>query len=547
MKITPQILRRTFLVTVPVLVVAGIYFWAFGRAMLANARPRVGTDEEVVRVGHIFLDQVPAFQAMASAYERLCRERGENVRIVQVPVPQAAYASWFTTQLAGGTMPELVALNVGSSTERLARHFEPLSDAMLEPNPYNAGTGLEGRPWRDTFPDGLPTSYNPTLLEYYAVPMTNTTTRLVINLALYREICGAAPLPRTYDEFIAVCRKAREFSARTGRALTPIASSLYHAPVLLRLLTRSQTRQLAAHVNRVRNLRYTDAEQRLAYLEGGYTLRTPAVLDLLAMTGEVAGYMTPGFFQLRREDASFRFFQGQALMLVSFSNEVRMIAGLVSFPTAAFRVPVPTPNTPRYGRHVPGRMEDKSYTSNFSLALTRDSPARARALDFLRFAGSLRGNQIFCEHAGWVPAVESVRTPPELAPFLPDASGGFQLGFDLSGYDINQAGDAHRVVSTNIHLLTDAVAGPEKFIREAGDAYTTAVRNDARRELADTWETVRRDDAMIALLDRLAGSGAPEAAADSAKRDRLWEASLEQEATARLLRRALARKENSAR
>ena len=523
-----------------VIVVAGIGVGPL-RWHSSQMAPKSARAPEVVRVAHIFLDQVEAFQTVAAAYEEVCRQRGENVQVKQVPVPQGVYAGWFTTQLVGGTMPELVALNVGSSTERLARYFEPLTEAMLATNPYNAGTVLEGVPWRDTFPDGLPTSYNPTLLEYYAVPMTNTTTRMVINVRLFHEICGDAPLPRTYDEFIELCRKTRAFAANTHRDLTPIAGSLYHAPVLFRFLTRSQTQQLAGQLNRVRNLRYTDAEQRLAFLEGEYSLRTPAVLDLLALTAEVAGQMTPGFFQLRREDAVFHFVQGQTLMLISFSNETQLVSRLAPFPTAAFRVPVPTAETPRYGRHVPGRMEDKSYTSNFSLALTRDSPAKARALDFLRFAGSLRGNQIFCDHSGWVPSVAHVKTSEELAPFLPDATGGYQLGFDLTSYDIVQAGEASRVFGTNIHLLTDPVDGPERFIREAGEAYRQAVRRDSRREFTDTWETVRRDDAMIAVLDRLANSDLPDAAADAAKRDRLWEASLEQEATARQLRRALTR------
>src|SRR5204863_8058200 len=102
--------------------------------------------------------------------------------------------------------------------------------------------------------------------------------------------------------------------------------------------------------------------------------------------------------------------------------------------------------------HVPGRMEDRSYTSNFSLALTRGSPAQSRALDFLKFVGSRGGNQIFCDRSGWVPSVAGVRTKPELDIFLPDNSGGFLFGFDLSCYELIQAGDASRVFCTQVHL-----------------------------------------------------------------------------------------------
>ncbi len=532
---------RTVLVAFPLVILALVYAWSF-RRLLPEGAPANGIEPEILRVGHIFIYQKEAFEEMADAYEEMCRQRGENVRIEQIVVPQGIYRSWFITQLVGKTAPDLVAINVGSSTERLARFFEPLSDVMAEPSPYNQGTELEGVPWYSTFPDGLPTSYNMTLLEYYTVPMTNTTTRMLVNLPLYRKIRGDTPLPRTYDEFLELCQATRDYSKKHGLNLVPIAGSQYHAPVVFRFMTRSLTQQLARKLNLSRTMRFTDAEERASYLDGDWSLESPEVYDLLQMTGEIGRQMTPGFLQLQREDGSFYFAQGQSLMLISFSNEAVVIPELTGFETAAFRVPVPTPETPHYGRHVLGRMEDKSYTSNFSIALTRDSKQKARAIDFLQFAGSIQGNQIFCDYSGWVPSVAKVKILPHLEPYLPDLSGGYQLGFDLTSYDLQQAGETRRVFSTYIHLLTDANGGPDRFIEEAGPVYSAALRRDAHKEMIDNWETVQRDDVMIAMLGMLADADVnPESAL--AKRNRLWEASLEQEATARLLDRAVTRSE----
>ena len=499
-------------------------------------------DVEVVRIGHIFLETQPAIDALGRAYEEACRQRGERVRVVQIAVPHRLYASWFITQLLSHDTPEILAIHAGSTNERLARYIQPLGDELAKPNPYNAGTRLAGVPWRNTFAAGLRSSYFDTLLDYYSVPFTNTTTRLLVNLDLYREIFGDRPWPQTYEGFVQLCRETQAYAERTGRKVHPIASSLYHAPVLVRLLVRTQTARLAQEFNLTRTLRYSNTEQTIAWLEGRYSFATPEIRDLMGMTHELAGLMQPGFTQLGREDADMYFTQGHALTLISFSNSDESVRRQIQFPLGVVRVPAPLPTTPRFGRNVPGPAEDKSYTSHFEVGLALNGRNRARALDFLRFATSEQGNRIFAQVARWTPSIVGVEPHPNLRPYLADQAGGFQLGFDLACYDTSRAGEIARIDQANLYLLADARPGAEdRYVAKVLPLYERAMRVDARRDIKEREETVLRNETIGACLDRLASLAGPEAAVHAARRDALWEASLEQEAVARLVRRTLNR------
>jgi hypothetical protein len=135
--------------------------------------------------------------------------------------------------------------------------------------------------------------------------------------------------------------------------------------------------------------------------------------------------------------------------------------------------------------------------------------------------------------------VAGVEPHPNLLPYLSDPEGGYQLGFDLACYDTSRAGDIARVDQANLHLLADARDGAEdRFVQKIAGEYDRAMRADVARDLKSREDTVQRNDTMIACLDRLAAVE-PDSRALTAKRDALWEANLEQEATALLVRHTL--------
>lgn len=181
-------------------------------------------------------------------------------------IPERIWKNWLVTQLVGKTAPEIIQLGQGSTTEIIARYFEPLTSEVEKPNPYNRGTDLEGVAWRDTFIDGitLAPSDSDDLLDVFGVPSAIFTIRVYYNRELFREITGGETLPTTYDEFVALCQKVEAFRTADGGRILPIAGSKYNAPYMLDALFQSQTQQLKLVLGETANLGANTEEVAMA-------------------------------------------------------------------------------------------------------------------------------------------------------------------------------------------------------------------------------------------------------------------------------------------
>ena len=213
----------------PLLVVAIVYFWSMG-SILAYRQAQVpaGTDV-VLRIGHWQLEPGvrEAFNRMADAY----RVQHPRVTIVQDAIPEGTYGQWMTTQLMGGTAPDIIEvgmLNYNIILGYHSRYFVPLTTYVNQPNPYNAGTALEGMPWRKTYKDAMRGSYVEELQEYMTVTLAQFGCRIFYNRDLLKRLTGLDAPPHDYRGFLAVCEKIKSQHDARGRPYTPITSSNYH-------------------------------------------------------------------------------------------------------------------------------------------------------------------------------------------------------------------------------------------------------------------------------------------------------------------------------
>ena len=434
-----------------------------------------------------------AFEQLARDYERL----HPDVRVEQLAIPERTYAQWIKTQLVGGTTPDIVQLGRGTDTETVARYFVPLGDAVEQPNPYNAGTPLAETPWRDTILDGMAASpsYYADLLENYGAPVSMFTVRVYYNRDLWRRILGDTPPPRTYDEFLAVFPRVEDFNRRTGRTVLPIAGSRSNAPMLINAYMQNQTQRLVQDRVAGPALRANGPELGLALLSGDWTLRDPAYLDALDIARTLALRMPPGFMQLGREDASFYFIQGRALMITTGSWDSPSFRSQVEFDLGVFQAPLPTAEHPRYGRNLQGRSSEAEVGTGLVFGITRQSASAERALDFLRFLASQPHNTRFTELSGWLPSVVGVVPPSDIEPFLPEPDG-YVPGFDFS---LSQIGpDTVRTIETASNRLFSPHGSVEDFVSVLEDRLPAGVKSDLRRVLRNGQGSLARQD--IALL-----------------------------------------------
>src|SRR6185295_15506824 len=155
------------------------YLIAMGLVVQREAR-KITTDRVTLRISQWQLESGvrEAMDAIIRRYEQL----NPKVHVVQIAVPGGpTYLPWIQAQMVGGVGPDLVEYSW--PWPDTARNFAPITAEVMQPNPYNKGTPLEGVPWRDTFIDGMtsPDNYVQTLSQYYGVTMSTGIYRIVYN------------------------------------------------------------------------------------------------------------------------------------------------------------------------------------------------------------------------------------------------------------------------------------------------------------------------------------------------------------------------------
>ena len=134
------------------IVIAGVYLWSM-IAIAVYRGAETEPDTIALRIGHWQLEASvrEALAKMAYDYSALRRRNGlQPVRIIQDAIPEMIYGQWISTQLMGGTAPDILEVGRPSAVPHLApyynRYLAPLTEYVNRPIPYNAGTEIEGAP-----------------------------------------------------------------------------------------------------------------------------------------------------------------------------------------------------------------------------------------------------------------------------------------------------------------------------------------------------------------------------------------------------------------
>jgi len=457
-----------------------------------------------------------AFEAIGREYEA----KHPNVRVRSIPIPERIYLNWLRTQVVGGTAPDIVEIGQGITSDMLARYFVPLGDVINKPNPHNVSTSLADTPLRETFFDGMQGGFNSDLLEYFGVPVSIVTVRIFYNLDLLKKITGNESIPATYEEFVALCEKVKDYSLRTGMPIVPIAGSKYNGPMLMDRLFSSQTQRLTADFNTTGEGGAGSGRIIERYFAGKWQTTSPEIESGFALAREVGGYMQPGFMQLQRDDATFMFLQARSLMICTGSWDVTSIAQQAAFPLGIGPIPLPTKDHPRYGRYVKGFVSEAGSNASLPFGLTKSSKHPEIALDFLLFLGSKAMAKVFTDVSGWLPAIVGVESSPRSKGFALETagfSGGFVLG--------NLGPDTRRVLDTNFYRLIDPSSSSKEFLEMLNLEFAKTFVSDQKRATRSRWENIIRSDSLLGASAWLAGGHISESTDSPTDEDRFLHAS----------------------
>jgi ABC-type glycerol-3-phosphate transport system substrate-binding protein len=471
----------------------GVSAW---RAIRVQAPPSDG--RVVIRIAHQLL-QTGMRESFAQAAEEYSRIH-PNVTVEQIAIPIRMWPQWLRTQLTGGTAPDITSL-AATNEEVTSRHYRMLSNEVHSPNPYNAGTPLEGVPWRDTFVDGLSRMYaqSATSGELVGVNLQLNTIRVFYNVNLLRRVTGSGQLPSTYEELRALGDQVERHNREHGTRLVPVASCEPYLPYLAGMLLPSQTQRLARRLSTMRNLALAPADQArlMATRELSYSA-TPEFQSSLHLLRDVSTLLSPGFASLARDDALFAFMQQHAVAICAGSWDYAAFVAHDAFEVGVGRVPLPSVNHPKYGHNIIGPASEADGIPEAMFGITRYSRQPEVALDFLRFLASYRTATVFTENTHRISALLHV-PPPEAAPGLAP-----QLDGELNGFSVSLPGqfaNANIVFNRNLHLLLGHRGDVDAFARSMDELMPAAIAEDLTRQRAQLMRTIRRADAHLGILE----------------------------------------------
>ena len=477
--------------------------------VLTRTKQMADPDHVKIRFAHWQLEGSvrDAFDELSREYERL----HPGVEIEQMAIPEKIGRNWARTQLVGGTAPDIIQLGSGMGTndEILARYFLPIGAEVDRPNPYNAGTDLADVPWRETFIDGLSSgsSYSAALLDYFGVPSSMYTFRMYYNKDLWKVATGDAPIPEHFEDFVEICRRTSEYRLPGGERVLPIAGSKYNAPYVMNALFESQTQKLRLSLDDFHTLGLSGPAIALAYLDNRWNWDTPGVQNGLELMARAGKYMQSGFLSLGRDDALFYFVQQRALMISTGSWDASSLRMQVPFEMGVFTIPLPSPEDPKYGEFVQGRISEAGAETSVSFGITKASRHPEVALDFLHFLTSRSSNAKFSKRSGWLPSVIGVPMDKNIAPFEP-ITEGYTTGFRP---DLGIGAETTRLVDGNLYQLVGPNGSVPLFasrlkagfkdsiVRDLRSSYRNQARNAAARDVTiGAFQMILRGDSKNA-------------------------------------------------
>jgi raffinose/stachyose/melibiose transport system substrate-binding protein len=419
------------------LVVAAVFAWsALSIATFRAQHEKPG--EIVIRLGHWQLEASvrEGIDEMAAQYQKL----HPNVRVVQDAIPEGTYGQWVSTQLMGGTAPDI--LQVGAQLpdniwiSYYNRYFQPLSRYVYSPNPYNKDTELADTPLRQTFKDGMKTAYVAEMQEYMSFPLSLFGVRIFYNKDLLKKLTGRDEAPLDYREFLAVCEQIKsQTNAVSGQAYIPIAGSAYHFGHWDSMMFSPVTYGCIRRADFNRDAFVGNDETYVAFRTGMLDFYYPPLACWLKMVREVTDEFQTGYTGLGRDEAVFLFAQQRAVFMTTGTWDARSLQEQAKgqFEVGIMDFPIPSPDDPVYGGVVEGRIYE-SPGAGFRFAITRSSQNFDVALDFLMFLASQKGNERLNEIIGWIPAIKGTEIDPLLQAFEPHLEGIYgAVSFSLGG------------------------------------------------------------------------------------------------------------------
>ncbi|HPO90461.1 MAG TPA: ABC transporter substrate-binding protein [Victivallales bacterium] len=378
-----------------------------------------------IRISHWQLESGvrDAFNKLAEEYQKL----HPNVRIIQEAIPESVYGQWLSTQIIGGTAPDIVEMGMIPYQLMIAyynRYCMVLTPYINKPNPYNKNNEFANVTFRNTYRDGMSAAYVNEMQEFMTIPLSAFSIRVFYNKDLLKKLTGSDKIPKNYQEFKSICKKIAEKKDNKGRPYTAIVGSKYHFGMWNYGMADILTYRLMEKADFTRDAYVSNDEFFSAIRSGVMTFKERPIMSMLQVTRFISDNCQPGFTGLNRDDGVLLFAQQRAVFMTTGTWDARSLQQQTKgkFELGIMDFPIPTPDDPEFGDLVPGpRYENPGV--GFMFAVNRMSKSSETALDFLMFLASKENNERLNKIIGWIPAIKNTSMDAILEGFEPNYEG----------------------------------------------------------------------------------------------------------------------------
>ena len=364
-----------------------------------------------------------SLQSIIDEYEKL----HPNVEVrQQIMIGMgSSYLRWCLTQLMACSPPDIMEYHPGFRPY-LPNYFAGLSLYVAKPNPYNAGTDLEGVPWKDCFYGGMRGAWEPQLMDYYSVPNTLYTMRFYCDKSMLKDATDSAGKPETVKEFLELCAKLKE------RGITPIVAENGRGEAGQQFFSNLYSQMfwiLEDSIDYNHDGRVDGSEYYRGFLSGDFKFDTPRMRALLKLMEKFSSNWGKGADAMNIEVAPYLFIQGRGSCYFSGSWLGRQMTQSCKFQLGDFPFPLIGKDDPVAGQYYCGPWGENMLQPGMSLAVA-EGPNKELAIDFLRFLTTRANNAKFNAGPCWLPAVLGASAPAEMKGFEPLIRGkSLGMGF----------------------------------------------------------------------------------------------------------------------
>jgi len=472
-----------------ILIIAAVYVWSMLAIAITRTSEEPG-DAIVLRIGHWQLEASvrEALNQMAEEYSAMRVAKGLTpVKIIQDAIPEMTYAQFATTQLMGGTAPDI--MEVGAMlpyhlwVQYYNRYFVPISRYVDMPNPYNEGTDAADIPFRMTYKDGMRNSYIEELQEYMSVPLSQFGTRIFYNKDLLYKLTGQEICPTNYRGFLEVCDEIEKHSDRTGQPYIAIAGSKYHLGMWEGPMFDPTTYAIVRVADFNRDGFVANDELYIAFKTDRISFEYPAIKARFKMLREVTDHFQTGYTGLSRDEAVFLFAQQRAVFMTTGTWDARSLQEQAKgvFTVGVMDFPLPSRDDEYYGDIIEGPSYER-LMGGFPFAITRTSKHPEVALDFLLYLAAQKNNEKLNKIIGWIPAIRGAEVDPLLKAFEPHLEGVYgNLNLFLGGETWIRWLQLYTLYQVNQISYEDMAAEFEPFYEDYGLKDLMEQQKDWRR------------------------------------------------------------------